>query len=215
MGNHMCRIAEDYESRVSMLKQDFLQPELSDESLAARIAQHDINALGIIYDRFAPRVFTLAAMLSDCTDAERIVLDVFSRLWLQADQIKFHDGSFQDWFLSLARSQIVNEVVGNGRRTAQDRVDAISRWLSDATDEMLKATDGFHQPSSRIRVWQGLQILPVEQRCVIILASYGGFKLKEIALLLSLPLYTIDQYIRLGLKRLRDSTKTEQTSERG
>jgi RNA polymerase sigma-70 factor (ECF subfamily) len=192
-----------------MLKQDFFEPEPSDEILAARIAQRDIEALEIIYDRFASRMFTLAAMLSDCDEAERIVLQVFSRLWLEVDQFGLHGEKFQDWFLNLARTHILNSLVGNGRRTAKDRVDAINRWLSDVTNQKLEAGERLHQPRSYIRVWKGLQKLAMEQRCVIILANYGGYKQKEIAQLLDLPLSAVEQHTRLGLKELLDTTKPE------
>ena len=197
-----------------MLKQDIIQPEPSDEILAARIAQRDLDALEIIYDRFSSRVFTLAAMLSDCAEAERIVLQVFSRLWLDVDKFRFHGGEFQDWFLSLARAHILNRLVRNGRQTAQDRVDAINRWLSDATNQKIKAREALHQPGSRIQYWQGLQGLTSQQRCVIVLASYGGYKQKEIAQLLNLPLSAVELQIRLGLQGLRDATRSELVLER-
>lgn len=197
-----------------MLKQDLFYSVPSDEILAARIAQQDIGALELIYDRFASRVFTLAAMLSDCVEAEGIVLQVFWRLWLEADQFRFKGGRFQDWFLSLVRAHILYRFVHRGGRTAKDRVDAINSWLSDITNHEMEAREGLHRPVSRIRVWQWLQYLTLEQRCVIVLASYGGYKQKEIAQLLNLPLNAVEKHIRLGLKRLRDTTKPELVLER-
>jgi RNA polymerase sigma-70 factor (ECF subfamily) len=198
-----------------MLKRDLLQTELSDDILAARIAQRDVDALEIMYDRFASRVFTLAAMLSDCAEAERTVLQVFSRLWLEVDQFRFHGGTFQDWFLGLTRAHILTRLVRNGVQTAQDRVEAINRWLSDAASQAMKAREEWYQPSSGIPVWQALQDLTIEQRCVIVLASYGGFKQKEIAQLLSLPLSAVEQHIKQGLPRLRDMVMSEPVLERG
>jgi RNA polymerase sigma factor (sigma-70 family) len=192
-----------------MLKQDLIQPEPSDEILADRIAQRDSEALEIIYDRFASRVFTLAAMLSDCAEAEQIALEVFCRLWVEVDQFRFHDGTFQDWFLSLARAHILNRLVHNRRRTAKDRLEAINCWLSDVANQKLETMEGSYLPSSRIQIWQRLQDLTLEQRCVIVLASYGGYQQKEIALLLNLPLSEVKQHARLGLKELRDSRKQE------
>jgi RNA polymerase sigma-70 factor (ECF subfamily) len=198
-----------------MHKRDLLQPEPSDEILAARIAQRDLDALEIMYDRFAPRVFTLAAMLSDCAEAERIVLQVFSRLWLEVDQFGFHGGTFQDWFLSLIRAHILNRLVHNGRRTVQDRVDSINSWLSDASSQTMRTSEETRQPGSRLMVWQALQDLTTEQRCVIVLASYGGYKQREIAQLLNWPLSAVEQYARLGMQGLRDALKPELVLERG
>jgi RNA polymerase sigma factor (sigma-70 family) len=202
------------ESSVRMLKQNLLQPEPSDEILADRIAKRDSEALDIIYDRYASNVFTLAGMLSDCAEAERIALEVFCRLWLEADQFRFHEGTFQDWFLSLARAHILNMLVHTGRRTAKDLLEAINRWLSDVAIQKLETREGLHPPGSGIRVWQSLLDLTLEQRCVIVLASYGGYQQKEIALLLNLPLSAVKQHARLGLKELRESRKQELVLER-
>jgi RNA polymerase sigma factor (sigma-70 family) len=192
-----------------MLKQELLQAEPSNEILAGRIAQRDVDALEIIYERFASRVFTLAVMLSDCAEAEQIVLQVFCRLWLEVDQYLSHDGTFQEWFLNLVRAQILDRLVRDGRRKAKERIAAINRWLSDVTKQKSGARERMHQPRSRIRVWRKLQELTLEQRCVIVLASYGGYKQKEISQLLDMPLSAVEQHARLGLKGLRDTPKQE------
>jgi RNA polymerase sigma factor (sigma-70 family) len=214
MGNCLSSIAEEYGKPSGMLKRDLLQTELSDEILAARIAQHDIAALEVIYDRFASRVFTLAAILSDSAEAERIVLQVFSRLWFEANQFNFHGGTFQDWFLSLTRAHILHRLVSNRGQTAQDRVDAINRWLSETANQTRKSREEFHKPGFSSPIWQALHDLTIEQRCVIVLASYGGYKQKEIAQLLNLPLNIVEQHIKQGLPRLRDIVMSEPVLER-
>lgn len=186
----------------------------SDEILAARIARHDFAAFEIMYDRFASRVISLAAMLLDCAEAERIVLQVFSQLWFEIDQFITNGGSFQDWLLGLARTHIMIKLHDHEGQTVQDVVDALSRWLSDAANHKVKDSEKWHQPSSRIPVWQALQNLPLEQQCVIALAGYGGFKQKEIAQLLSLPLSAVEQHIRKGLPRLRDLVISQPVLER-
>jgi RNA polymerase sigma factor (sigma-70 family) len=196
-----------------MRNQDLFQLELSDEILAAHIVRRDTNALEMIYDRYSSKVFTLAAMLSDCAQAERIVLQVFSRVWLDIDRFETYEGTFQDWLLNLTRSNILKRLARNNGLTAQDRVNSINRWLADAASRPMQGGEELLQPRSNIPVWQALQDLTLEQRCVIILAGYGGFKQTEIARLLSLPLTIVEQHIRLGLPRLRDSVLSERENE--
>ena len=198
-----------------MIKQDPLQPELSDEILAARIAQHDVAALGMIYDRFALQVFTLAAMLSDCVEAELIMLQVFSSLWFEVDQFFLYGGSFQDWLLGLSRGYILTRLEHHAGQTEQDTIDAINRWLSEVASQTTEAGEGFHQPGSGLPVRQALQDLTEEQRCAIILAHYGGYKQSEIARLLSWSLSAVGQHLKEGLQRLRDITKPTLVLERG
>ena len=192
-----------------MLKRNYLQLESSNEILAARIAQHDVAALEIIFDRFASQVFSLAAMLSDCTEAERIVLQVFSHLWFEIDQFILHGGSFQDWLLDLTRTHILIHVKCHEGQTVEHIGDAIDRWLSEATNQTMKAGEGLHKPNSDHQVWQALQDLSSEQRYVIVLAYYGGFKQKEIAQLLDWPLSGVKKHVEQGLKRLRDILELE------
>ena len=204
--------AENQGKPVNMLKRDFIQTEPSNEILAARVARHDLDALETIYDRFASRVFTLAAMLLDCAQAEHIVLQVFSRLWLEADQFKLQESTFQDWFLSLTRAHILTRLARDGRQTVQDRIDAINHWLSEEATQTVKVREELHKPSAGHLDWQVFQDLTNEQRCAIVLAHYGGFKQKEIAELLSLPSSAVNQHIQQGLQSLR---KTELVLERG
>ena len=186
----------------------------SNEILAARIAQHDVASLEIIYDRFASRVFTLAAMLSDCAEAERIVLQVFSRLWFEVNRYNLHGGSFQDWFLDLTRSHILTGLKRHKGRTAQEMVDAIDRWLSEATGQTIETRDELDQLGSGLPVRQALHDLTGEQRCVVVLAGYGGFKQEDIAQLLGWPLYKVQQHATLGLQGLRNLVKPELVLER-
>jgi len=118
-----------------MLERNHFQSEPSNEILASRIAQHDIAALEIIYDRFASRVFSLAAMLSECTEAERIVLQVFTRLWSEIDQFILQSGVFQDWLLDLTRAHILSGLKGHKKQTTENVIAAINRWLSEATNQ--------------------------------------------------------------------------------
>jgi RNA polymerase sigma-70 factor (ECF subfamily) len=197
------------------VKRDAIQPELNDEILAVRIAQHDTAALEMVYDRFASRVFSLASMLLDREEAERVVLEMFSRLWLEIDQFISLSGSLQDWLLDLTRATILTEVKLHKGQPTQYFVDATNRWLSEATDQMTKNREKFHKPNSGHKVWQALRDLTSEQRCSIVLAYYGGFKQKEIAELLNWQLSDVKQNINHGLQRLRDSVKPGLVLERG
>jgi DNA-directed RNA polymerase specialized sigma24 family protein len=77
----------------------------------------------------------------------------------------------------------------------------------------MKAGGELHQPGSSLPLWQALQGLTIEQRCVIVLAGYGGFNRMEIARLLSLPLSAVEQHIGQGLPALRDIVTSEPVLE--
>lgn len=197
------------------VKRDAIRPVLSDQILAVRIAQHNTAALEMVYDRYASRVFSLATMLLDGKEAERAVLEVFSRLWLEIDKFNPPGGSFQDWLLDLTRATILTELKHHEGQPSQFFIDATNRWLSEATDQIMKNREEFHKPNSGHQVWQVFQSLTSEQRCTIVLAYYGGFKQKDIAELLNWQLSDVKQNIKHGLQMLRDSVKPELVLEKG
>jgi len=203
------------EGRPNMVIRDLFQPELNDEILAACIAQHDIAAFEIVYDRFVARVFSLAAMLTDIPEAERIVLQVFSQLWLEIDQFIKTDSSFQDWLLDLTRKHLLVSLKSYDGQMAQHILDATNHWLSEGAKQATKTRDEQIESSSGRLGWQAFQDLNSEQRTAIVLAYYGGFKQREIAQLLSLPQNLVEQYIRHGLHKLRETFEPELVLERG
>jgi RNA polymerase sigma-70 factor (ECF subfamily) len=176
----------------------------ADESLIAAVAQGDEAALGILYDRYARAVYSLAARIThDQGTAEEITQEVFLRLWRNAATYTTARGRFASWLLSMTHHLAIDQV-----RRRQARPQAVA-----STDDL--PVQGI--PDSRVDVeeeaWlavrrdlirRALAQLPDAQRQVIELAYFGGLTHVEIAAELGDPLGTVKTRLRLGVQKLRE-----------
>ena len=77
--------------------------ELPMEKLLGRVANGEIEALGSLFDQFAPRVLgLLTRVLSSRSDAETALREVFLRLWKEAHDIAQTRGSVAAWLVLMA-----------------------------------------------------------------------------------------------------------------
>ena len=98
-----------------------MSEELAAEDLLARVAQHDVDALSELYDRYAPCVYGLIAhILPSRESAEETLLEVFARLWSEGQS------------LSQGGRSVVAWLVVTGREAAVDRLRALRLNAPDA-----------------------------------------------------------------------------------
>jgi len=73
------------------------------EKLLGRVANGEVEALGTLYDQFAPKVLgLLIRVLSSRSDAETALQEVFLRLWKGAHDIARTKGSVAAWLVFMA-----------------------------------------------------------------------------------------------------------------
>jgi RNA polymerase sigma-70 factor (ECF subfamily) len=181
----------------------------SDAALVARMAAGDEHALGVLYDRLATTVHTIAYyLLGQADDAEDAVEETFWQAWREAGRYDASRGAVSTWLSTIARSR------------ALDRQRARRRRAEEPLEGVAPSTDGSGgvagsrapranpqqeaEASERARdVAAALEKLPAEQREVIELAYFGGLSQSEIAARTSLPLGTVKTRARLALEKLR------------
>src|SRR2546427_6693931 len=84
---------------------------LTAEELLARVSKRDSNALGALFDRFAPRLFgVLVRILSDRRAAEEVLENLFSQLWNEARRLRQEPASVAAWLADAARSLAVDRL---------------------------------------------------------------------------------------------------------
>jgi RNA polymerase sigma-70 factor, ECF subfamily len=77
----------------------------SNERLAARVAQGDIAALEILYDRHAAMVLGIVLKITgDQALAENVLQETFWRVWQRAGTYQSVGGAFTAWLFRMARS---------------------------------------------------------------------------------------------------------------
>ena len=134
--------------------------------------------------------------------AEDIVQEAFLRVYRDIRRFSPDRGSFKTWIFSIAANLTVDEY----RKKR--------RWLRifrPLGKEALNLPDGSRSPDEtlleeerRSEIEKVLQMLPIEQRQVLILKHLEGFKFKEIAQILGIPKGTVKSRMARGLKRLKE-----------
>jgi RNA polymerase sigma-70 factor, ECF subfamily len=179
------------------------QLDPSDEALASRIAQQDVTAFSMLYDRYARAIYVLAAHTIGAAEAEEIVQDVFLRLWDKAHQFDSARGSFAAWFMTIARNHVMDALSKRSQHQRLVAAEAIDYLLMKTADPMINIEEEAGQRQQLSSIFQALKTLPEEQRRVLILAYFGGLSQSTIAERLNWPLGTVKKRIRLGLQKLR------------
>jgi RNA polymerase sigma-70 factor (ECF subfamily) len=176
---------------------------MEDEELVERVAAGDLAAFSTLYDRHAQRLYAWSAHVLGPAQAEDATQEIFLRLWQHAGQFDPGRGTFASWFTAIARHHIVRQI---SRQGSQHRVSAaieiaeilaVVRCPDPGPDEILG------QREDAAALAEALQLLPEEQRLVLILAYFAGLSQSQIASQLSLPLGTVKKRTRLGMGKLR------------
>ena len=78
--------------------------QFSDETLIARVARSDRDALETLYDRYAPMVMGISLKITgDRATAEEVLQETFWQVWQGAAAYEAQPGSFTSWLFRLAR----------------------------------------------------------------------------------------------------------------
>ncbi len=175
-----------------------------DIALLKRIAEKEVEALSILYDRYSARFFGLALkILDDRALAEEVVQDLFLFIWQESRRFDNARGSCIAWLMVLCRNRCIDKLrsaKANLKRTAILR-ENMDNFLTNESQDPLQFVS--HKETQET-VAQALAQIPEEQRTPIQLTYFEGLSQTEIAEYLKVPLGTIKTRIRLGMQKLRN-----------
>jgi RNA polymerase sigma-70 factor (ECF subfamily) len=182
---------------------EIANPSGEDAALIEQIAQRNNEALGKLYDRYAPLLLALARrVLRDVQAAEEILQEVFLQVWNQADRYQMERSSVSTWLVLLTRSRAIDRLRSRQSRERTLTALEIQRPPSHTSDT---ATATVLKEQQRRRLASEMAVLPPEQRQVLELAFYSGLSQTEIAAKLDIPLGTVKTRTLLAMKKLRRS----------
>jgi RNA polymerase sigma-70 factor (ECF subfamily) len=174
----------------------------TDEQLLQEIAAGREEPLGMLYQRYAPIVFGMAAQALGKSSAEEIVQDVFVAVWRGAASFDPKKGAARAWLLQIAHYRIANALRGRSRRprTVEDPDGEEAARLADPSPDQAEEAWLAH----RRRILQrALEQLPPPQRQALGLAFFSDLSHGEVASVLGLPLGTVKSRVRSGLSRMK------------
>lgn len=179
------------------------------EELRDRLIARDQSALAELYDTYSGLVYGLAYRVTgDRSAAEDVTQDVFISMWERPDSFQPQLGSMRAWLGVLAHRRAVDRVRRDTAARRREERDA-QRQVPTAVD--LEAEAAIRLTADRVRL--ALGDLPEEQRQVIDLAYLQGQTYREVAQSLGIPEGTAKSRIRVALRRLAGSLRSEMIDE--
>lgn len=169
-------------------------------------ASGDREALGQLYDRFAPAMLTVAQrVLGSPREAEDVVHDVFLEAWHRARHYDRSRGSVQTWLMLRLRSRALDRLRAAQRRTQLAKA-------STSTDvEAPPSAEAQREVAQQAHHVRGLlSELTAEQRQVVELAYFEGIALADIAQRLSVPIGTVKSRMSRAIADLRVRMEQEE-----
>lgn len=177
---------------------DVPEPEPArDEMLRDRLAAGDEDALGEVYDLFAPLVHGLARRVTGDAEAARdVTQEVFAGLWERPLAFDPERGSLRGWLATLAHRRAVDWVRRESRRRRPPPAAAVEDVSPNGADERVLASER----ESGVR--RSLNALSPPLREALELAYYRGLTYREVAAELGVPEGTAKSRIRSALAQL-------------
>src|SRR5204863_2370057 len=146
-----------------------------DLELHRKVAMRDSAAFEELYRRYAPAAYGLAMRVTGQNQlAQDVVHDAFLALWRAPEAFDPARGAFRAFFLSLVHHRAVDTVRREERlRRRSLRMNPGPSEDEDSTEEVVEQAWLAYR---RTRVRSALRLLPGEQRQVLELAYFRGYK---------------------------------------
>ena len=180
------------------------QTLLSDQQIVRMYIDGDSNALSTLVNRYKDKIFTsIYLLVKDKYLAEDIFQDVFIRVIDTLKGGRYTDeGKFLPWAMRIAHNLCVDHFRKVKRnptiRTSDDRdIFEVLNFSEAGVDTRIMA----EQTSDKVR--KLIDLLPEDQREVIILRHYADLSFKEIAQLTNCSINTALGRMRYGLLNMR------------
>jgi RNA polymerase sigma-70 factor (ECF subfamily) len=175
-----------------------------DQELVRAYMNGDSNALSILIERYKDKIYTsIYLLVKDKYLAEDIFQDVFIRIIDTLRGGRYTDeGKFLPWAMRIAHNLCVDHFRKVKRspsiKTSDDRdIFEVLNFSEAGADQRMMAD----QSHNKIR--KMIDLLPEDQREVIILRHYADLSFKEIAALTKCSINTALGRMRYGLINLR------------
>jgi RNA polymerase sigma-70 factor (ECF subfamily) len=173
---------------------------VDDGILAARLVAGDDDAIGELFDRYAPFVRGVALRVSGSPGvADDVVQEVFTALWAHPERFEPTRGSMRAYLGVQAYRRAIDAVRREARRRAREAHRSTEDDRGVAT-----GADGMDAAAVHEVVRDAIGRLPAEQHAVVDLVFWQGRTCREAALLLAIPEGTAKSRLRLAQRKLAE-----------
>ncbi|QES90650.1 RNA polymerase sigma factor [Rhizosphaericola mali] len=180
---------------------------LNDTNLVLAFQNGNLKALDVLIERYKDKLYSsIYFLVKDEWIADDIYQDTFIRI---IDTLRFHryneQGKFLPWAARIAHNLCIDffrkqkrkpPIVTSDQGEVRDIFDAIDSQVDNAEQKMM-------QQQSFGLMYQMLDLLPNDQREVIVLRHFADLSFKEIAVMTNCSINTALGRMRYGLINLR------------
>ena len=178
-----------------------------DVRLVRQIAGGNPDALGVLYDWYAPSILGfLKRLLGGREEAEEVLQEAMLQVWGQAAKYDPRRASVATWLGMIARSRAIDR---HRSKRAYEHVVADAARAADTSTEGPVGTENVWLRELRCRLRTELAKLPLAQREVIEALYFRGLTQVEAAQALNTPLGTIKTRARLAMRRLHRHLRSD------
>jgi RNA polymerase sigma-70 factor (ECF subfamily) len=170
-----------------------------DSELINRLQQADLEALGLLFERYRDRVYRTALMIvRDPAVAEDILQDCFLKIYSNAQRIDT-SRPLAPWLYRVTVNLSYTWLSrGQARRTSLDNMlDHLVSPMRQAPDRLTEQTE------LRQNIRKAISGLSLDQRVVVVLYYLNGLSLQDIAEILDLPIGTVKSRLYYARENLR------------
>jgi RNA polymerase sigma-70 factor (ECF subfamily) len=168
-----------------------------DGTLMRRVAAGDARALETIASRHTPMIFAVAwRMLGDSAEAEDVVQEAITRVWVKAASWTPVGGGLGGWLRRITTNLCIDRQRKRGFVSDHE--------IPERTDEAPGADVLIDEQRRQAAVAIAMQALPDRQRAAIVLSYYEGVSNAEAASTLGIGVKALESLLvraRQGLSR--------------
>lgn len=199
-----CCVASTIDSKIIILRLNKKSPPTKldkDSKIIKRLIVGDQKALQELFDRHYTNSMEIASLYCSFHDAEELVSDVFSKLWLKRESLDTVQ-NFRSYLFITIKNHCLNHL-------RKKRVELVElENVFDAT--YLSASNPQHRLETKeleVKVQAAIDELPPKCRESFQLVREEGLKYKDAALRLSISENTLDGHLKKATKRIMSVIK--------
>lgn len=177
---------------------------LNDQQLIAQYLKGEEKAFETLLNRYKDKIYTsIYLFVKDTAKAEDIFQEVFIKIIRTLRDGKYnHEGKFGPWAMRIAYNLCVDNFRRNKRHSVVQPTDTFDIFDVLSSNE-LNAEQNIIRSQMHDKVRQLVDMLPPEQREVVILRHYADMSFKEIAALTRVSINTALGRMRYALINIR------------
>jgi RNA polymerase sigma factor (sigma-70 family) len=165
-----------------------------------RVAGGDRTALRIVYQDTSAKLFGVCLrILSDRSEAEDVLQEVYLTVWRKAGSFDPARASPISWLIAIARNRAIDRLRASGVLRKMEPIEAASAASDPAPD----AAERVEFAQQHQRLADCLNELEARHAAAVRAAFLDGTTYEELATRMDVPLGTMKSWIRRALLKLR------------